>query len=121
MQYVVIALSLLVFSCTKKPTCKQVSSAAKLGAVASAALLDCSNLDAIEKDIINEMESLNVCKSINETVKPTGNPLICGTLASYLAQQAVNAIPEKWECKGGLGLTTFKAGVYKACVVYFPG
>lgn len=121
MQYVLIALSLLVFSCTKKPTCKQVSSAAKLGAVASAALLDCSNLDAIEKDIINEMESLNVCKSINETVKPTGNPLICGTLASYLAQQAVNAIPEKWECKGGLGLTTFKAGVYKACVVYFPG
>jgi hypothetical protein len=119
MRYLIVLL-FLTASCTQKPVCKRLSAAAKLSSVAVASLLDCSNLDAIEVDLVNGLKSFKFCEAQITSNQLTGIPLICEPMSLYISDKVKKLIPSEWGCKGGTGITFIQSGVYQACMSAMP-
>lgn len=120
MRYFGLFATLLVISCTKKPVCVPAIAAAKLISVSTSTILDCTEIDAIETDVLSYLKIKTECSGTQNGMQATGISFVCEPASIYVATQVKDAIPPRWGCKGGLGITFLQTGTYQACMAILP-
>lgn len=98
---ILLAIAVSLGGCTKKKSCDEVDRILKVASQSAATFLDCSNPEAILKDMQDKVDAAGMCEG--NRLQGVIQDLVCPRVVAYVKNKIVElSLPKEWGCKGGV-------------------